>query len=63
MSKKYNEECKGGEDCHEEGHLCKIAARKDLEQVRALIRDAKYFCRKCGRSARDASNLCKPTDI
>jgi hypothetical protein len=63
MSKKYSEECRGGEDCREERHLCRIAARGDHERLRELIRDAKYFCRKCGRSARDASNLCRPTNL
>jgi len=63
MSKKYGEDCKGGEDCRDENHLCRVVGRKDPDEIRTLIRDAKYFCRKCGRSAREASNLCKPLDI
>jgi hypothetical protein len=27
------------------------------------VRDAKFFCRKCGRAAHEASNLCKPLEI
>jgi len=46
--------------------LCKwksddIAA--DEEKFEKLIAGAKYYCRKCGRSAKSKSNLCKPAEL
>jgi len=29
-------------------------------KFKKLVKDARYFCRKCGRSARQKRNLCKP---
>ena len=63
MGKKYDKECMGGDDCHEEKHLCKIAGRSEPDQIRDIIRDSRFFCRKCGRSAHKADNLCKPLDL
>lgn len=63
MGKKYKNDCKGGEDCHDNNHLCKIAGRKDLNYVRDLVRDSRFVCRKCGRAAHNNANLCKPEEI
>jgi len=63
MEKKYDKECKGGDDCNEDKHLCKISRRSGPDQIREIIRDARFFCRKCGRSAHEAGHLCKPMDL
>jgi len=63
MGNKYDKDCKGGEDCLDDGHLCKIAGRRDLELVRKFVKDARYFCRKCGRASHSSDNLCKPVEI
>ena len=63
MGEKYDKDCKGGEDCHDDGHLCKIAGKKDLELVKKLVKDPGYICRKCGRATHNAENLCKPEEI
>ena len=63
MGEKYKKECKGGEDCDSADHLCKVAGKKDLELIRDLVRDARYFCRKCARSAHSDEHLCKPVEI
>ena len=63
MSKNSIHQCKGGKDCHEENHLCRIAVKKDLERVRKVVKEAVYFCKKCGRSARLEEHLCKPSKI
>ena len=31
-----------------------------LEKYKRLVRDPKHVCRKCGRAAARAGNLCKP---
>ena len=63
MGKHYDSDCKGGEDCSDEKHLCKVLKRNDLDSMRKLVRDAQYICRKCGRAAHDAANLCKPVEL
>lgn len=44
-------------------HLCKLVKRDDFEQLRKLVKDAAYFCKKCGRAAREQDNLCDPSRI
>ena len=63
MDNDHKNSCKGREECQNRRHLCKIAKDNDLQQIREIIKDARYFCRKCGRSANDAEHLCKPLEI
>jgi len=44
-------------------HLCELRKRMTLDQYRNLIREAKYFCQHCGRSATKSENLCFPEKI
>jgi len=60
MGKGKDKPCKGGEDCNREEHLCRIAKREDIELLRQLAKDARFACHKCGRSAHDEKNLCRP---
>ena len=43
--------------------LCKLQKnnfiKKNLEEYKALVRDGRYVCRKCGRVAGREKNLCK----
>ena len=55
-------DCKDAKNCREM-HLCKLVKRDEFEQVRKLVRDAEFFCEKCGRAARERDNLCKPSRI
>ena len=32
----------------------------DLDRLRSLIKDSRYICSNCGRSASSAGNLCAP---
>lgn len=54
--------CKDAKDCRKH-HLCKLVKRDELEQVRKLAKKAEYFCKKCGRAARDKENLCSPSRL
>lgn len=63
MGKEHEQPCKGGDDCYDEKHLCKIAKGGDPEIIRPLVRNAVFFCRKCGRAAHDGANLCRPVKI
>lgn len=63
MSQKNVHRCRGGENCHDENHLCRIIIRKDLERTRKLVKDARFFCKNCGRAAHEQDNLCNPSSI
>jgi transcription elongation factor Elf1 len=46
-------------------HLCKMCESGGctLEQVKALVKDAKFICKKCGRTAVKEENLCEPVPL
>jgi hypothetical protein len=46
-----------------ERHLCELVKNMTQEQYRSLIRNAQYFCQRCGRAAKSNENLCFPEDI
>jgi hypothetical protein len=62
MSKDVHK-CKGGSDCHQENHLCKIVIRQEFDRVREAVKDAQYYCKHCGRAAHSEASLCKPSKI
>jgi hypothetical protein len=63
VGKKYKKPCRDGEDCYDENHLCKIVKRGDLDLIRQLVKDSRFVCSKCGRTAHNVVNLCRPTTI
>ena len=63
MGDTYDKDCKGGEDCQDRRHLCRVSKDGDIERMREIIKDARYFCRKCGRSTHEAEHLCKPLEM
>ena len=46
-------------------HLCNIVEDSilTLDQVKALVKDAKFICKKCGRVATKEENLCEPVPL
>ena len=44
-------------------HLCDLVAKRKMDQVATLSKNAKYVCHICGRAAAKASNLCEPVEI
>lgn len=46
-------------------HLCDMAEKGlvPLEQMKELVRDPKYICRKCGRVATNQENLCEAVSL
>ncbi len=56
--------CRGGEHCRETDHLWRIVSRHgDSEKLRRLVRESRFVCRTCGRTARSSDNLCKPANL
>ena len=48
-------------------HLCYLVNMGYIESsfndYKELVRDAKFVCQKCGRSANSDENLCRPVKI
>jgi hypothetical protein len=46
-------------------HLCEMAAegRVTLEQMKSMVKDAKFICKNCGRAAAREENLCDPVPL
>jgi len=46
-------------------HLCYLAERGDcsLAEIKLLVKDAKFICKKCGRAAVAEENLCEPVAL
>lgn len=46
-------------------HLCAMCENGacTLEEVKELVRDSKFLCRKCGRTAVNEENLCEPVPL
>jgi hypothetical protein len=46
--------------------LCKYKKEKieeNLETLKKIVKDPKFICRKCARSAKDDKYLCKPATL
>lgn len=56
--------CRGGDECKSRVHLCNFIDHvDDDEKVRSMVRGAVYYCKNCGRSAREERYLCRPSRI
>ena len=46
-------------------HLCAMAEAGEvsLDQMKDLIRDPKFMCKRCGRAAKNSDNLCEPVSL
>ena len=44
-------------------HMCELVAKRQMDQVASLAKDAKYVCHICGRASSKAANLCEPVEI
>ena len=46
-------------------HLCAMAESGDvgLEQMKDLVRNPKFMCKRCGRAAKNSDNLCEPITL
>jgi hypothetical protein len=48
-------------------HLCTLTGEffhaHNAEEYREMVKDNKFKCEFCGRTARDSDNLCYPVDL
>jgi len=63
MTIKYVHSCKNSQKCHAKNHLCQIIITRDLDRIKKLVEDSKYYCKNCGRAAHKKENLCNPATI
>jgi hypothetical protein len=40
-----------------------VKGQVSLEQIKALAKDPKFICKKCGRAANSSDNLCEPVEL
>ena len=43
-------------------HLCHLVeyGEATLNDIKSLVRNSKWICRKCGRAANNMENVCEP---
>ncbi|RJP74449.1 MAG: hypothetical protein C4532_02590 [Candidatus Abyssobacteria bacterium SURF_17] len=46
-----------------ENHLCELTAKRQMEKVGKLAKNAQYVCHICGRASAKAANLCEAVDL
>ena len=63
MTSEHLHRCWNNAECHDENHLCRIILKRDLGRIKELVKDAQYYCKNCGRAARESGNLCDPSKI
>jgi hypothetical protein len=63
MTDEAVQRCHSSQDCHEKNHLCRLIVKRDLGRIKELVRDARFYCKNCGRAAREKENLCNPSKI
>ena len=46
-------------------HLCSLVEEgiATLDQVKAMVKNPKFICKKCGRVAAKEENLCEPVSL
>jgi len=44
-------------------HICELVRKRDMQKVANMVRDSKYICIICGRTAAKEENLCLPVEI
>lgn len=48
-------------------HLCYLNnlgfQKSNPDEYKDLVRDSKFMCKNCGRTASDKSNLCEPVKL
>jgi hypothetical protein len=44
-------------------HLCELTAKRQMDKVGRLAKNAQYVCHICGRAAAKAANLCEPVEL
>ena len=48
-------------------HLCYLNnlgfQKSNTEDYKKLVKESKYMCENCGRTAADKNNLCKPVSL
>ncbi|MFX1485180.1 MAG: hypothetical protein ACFFCP_18525 [Promethearchaeota archaeon] len=44
-------------------HMCEFAKHHNVAEMRERVKDAKFICEVCGRTANSKDYLCRPVDL
>lgn len=46
-------------------HLCHLIeyGEATIDDIKSLVKNARWICRKCGRVAANAQNVCEPEQL
>jgi len=44
-------------------HLCELTAKRQMDKVGKLAKNAQYVCHICGRAAAKPTSLCEPVAL
>ena len=44
-------------------HMCEFAKHHNVDEMRPRVKDAKFICEVCGRSANSKDYLCRPVKL
>lgn len=44
-------------------HLCSLAGKKRIGEIKHLVKNPKFMCGKCGRVADADERVCKPEPL
>ncbi len=53
-------------DAPHDNKLCAMTCcpgRIDIEELKPLVKNPKYICSQCGRTAAEADNVCSPESL
>jgi len=59
---KYDDSLKEKHKGHA-NHICELVRRREMHKVARLVKNSKYICLICGRTAAESDNLCLPVEI
>jgi hypothetical protein len=61
----YNEVSKEVPHIGHKKHLCNLTESGDctLEEIKTLVKGAKFICKVCGRAAKAEETLCEPVPL
>jgi len=46
-----------------QNHICTLAGKEQIEEIKKLVKKPEYVCFNCGRAAKAKMSLCNPMPL